>query len=112
AAGIQKLEGVLLLCRGDASTERGGAPTAAHYALEYHLRIEDGRVRPAASRFWMAALYFTYDLTDDELWQWFSPEPLPTIPDGFRAGADDGAGRARGPAAGARPRARRGPPVT
>lgn len=84
--GVQKLKGVILLCRGDPSREQG-VPTSAHYALQYHLHVKDGRIVPEASRFWMAALYFTSVLADDQLWKWFSPTPLPTIPADFKLDA-------------------------
>lgn len=82
-SGVQKLEGVVLVCRGDPNPREGSASTSAHYALQYHLRVTDGRITPGESRLWMAPVYFSADLPDDQLWTWFSPVPLPTIPDGY-----------------------------
>ena len=36
-----------------------------------------------SSKLWMGALVFTEELPDERLHEWFSHEPLPTIPDGF-----------------------------
>lgn len=52
-----------------------------HYAIQYDLRLEDGVVTPE-SDLWMGSLYRTHkvDLAQLPHTEWFSHEPIPTLP--------------------------------
>jgi hypothetical protein len=79
---IQHFDGMIMLVPAAAGGKSDQVWPAAHYGIQYLLRVERG-VLMGSSKLWMGALLFTADLPDDRLHEWLSWRPLPEIPPGF-----------------------------